>query len=235
MRAFRKREALRARGLPVAPRVGLPERGIIMDLNKTRAILASAVLFVGAQGCVATHGWVNDRLAPMQSRLDGVDEKADRALAGLDNLQLERRFVLVMKEGATFGFGSSALTKHAKSEVDRFFKQLEETSGEGGAAADRVFVVAGHTDNAGRADYNYELGQRRAERVAGYLVSEKGVDPLQVRVASYGPSKPIADNKTLSGRRSNRRIEILVYQEKVATLWDKVTTAFRGPESTMQR
>jgi hypothetical protein len=77
------------------------------NMEKTRAILASAVLFVGAQGCVATRGWVNERLSPMQSRLDGVDAKADRALAGLDNLQLEHSFVLDMKEGATFGFGSA--------------------------------------------------------------------------------------------------------------------------------
>jgi flagellar motor protein MotB len=36
-------------------------------------------------------------------------------------------------------------------------------------------------------------------------------------VVSYGASKPVADNSTASGRRSNRRVEILVYQEKVVT------------------
>jgi len=34
---------------------------------------------------------------------------------------------------------------------------------------------------------------------------------------SYGDSKPLADNKTSAGRKDNRRIEILVYQQKVAT------------------
>jgi outer membrane protein OmpA-like peptidoglycan-associated protein len=187
-------------------------------MERMGAVVSSAVFFVGAQGCMATRGWVNERLAPMESRLDEVDGKADRALAGLDNLRLERRFVLDMKKGATFGFGSAALTERAKSEIDRFLKQLEETGGGSGAAASRVFLIAGHTDSQGPADYNYELGQRRAERVAGYLVSEKGFDPLQVRVASYGASKPVADNRTLDGRRANRRIEILVYQEKVGTL-----------------
>jgi len=35
-------------------------------------------------------------------------------------------------------------------------------------------------------------------------------------VVSYGAAKPVANNKVLAGRRENRRIEILVYQEKVS-------------------
>jgi flagellar motor protein MotB len=40
---------------------------------------------------------------------------------------------------------------------------------------------------------------------------------MQVRVVSYGASKPVADNSTTSGRRRNRRVEILVFQERIAT------------------
>jgi outer membrane protein OmpA-like peptidoglycan-associated protein len=211
---------------------GAPEEAVMKRTIRTLGVVfASGISVFATQGCVATRGWVNERVAPTESRLNDVDAKADRALAGLDNLHLERRFVLDMKDGATFGFGSAKLTPHAKSEIDRFFKQLEESSGAGNAAAEHVFVVAGHTDSVGSADYNYELGQRRAERVAGYLVSEKGVDPVQLRVASYGASKPIASNGRVDGRRANRRIEILVYQEKVATFWDKVASAFGGAET----
>ena len=57
-------------------------------------------------------------------------------------------------------------------------------------------MVAGYTDSVGHEDYNYELGQRRATSVAGYLVGNKGLDPTQVRVVSYGASKPVANNST---------------------------------------
>jgi outer membrane protein OmpA-like peptidoglycan-associated protein len=40
---------------------------------------------------------------------------------------------------------------------------------------------------------------------------------MQVRVVSYGASKPVADNSSRNGRRMNRRVEILVFQEKIAS------------------
>jgi outer membrane protein OmpA-like peptidoglycan-associated protein len=109
------------------------------------------------------------------------------------------------------------LSGDAKHEIDQFLGDLDGSPGSGSAASERVFVVAGYTDRVGHEDYNYELGQRRATSVAGYLIGQKGLDPAQVRVVSYGASKPVADNRTASGRRSNRRVEILVYQEKIAS------------------
>ncbi len=186
-------------------------------------IFAGAGLLFTANGCIATRSWVEDQLNPItgqlgrqESRLNDTDAKADRALAGLQNLHLEQRLVLDSRHGPTFAFGSAALTQNAKHEIDGFFDDLE-TSTNSGSASGRLFVVAGHTDSVGAEDYNYALGQWRAERVAGYLVGKEGLDPTQVRVVSYGASKPIADNSTSRGRRSNRRVEILVYQEKIGT------------------
>lgn len=179
------------------------------------SILAGALLLFTVNGCLATRSWVQGQLNPVKGQLSNTDAKADRALAGLQNLRLERRLVLDSGHGPTFAFGSATLSKNAKRQIDGFFDDLEG-SGNSGSASGRLFVVAGYTDSTGKEGYNYELGQRRADRVAGYLVTKKGVDPTQVRVVSYGASKPIADNSTSSGRRTNRRVEILVYQEKIA-------------------
>lgn len=177
-------------------------------------IFAGVILLLTTSGCIATRSWVQDQLNPIKGQLNDTNAKADSALAGLQNLQLERRLVLDSRHGPTFAFGSAALTENAKSEIDGFLQDLE---GSTGSASGRLFVVAGHTDRVGTEEYNYELGQRRADGVAGFLVSKEGVDPTQVRVVSYGASKPVADNSTLRGRRTNRRVEILVYQEKIAT------------------
>jgi outer membrane protein OmpA-like peptidoglycan-associated protein len=175
-----------------------------------------ALLLFSANGCLATRGWVQNQLSPINSRLNTTDAKADQALSGLQNLHLERRLVLNSQSGPTFAFDSDALTANAKREINGFVEDLQG-SGNLKSRSERLFVVAGYTDSSGTAEYNYTLGQRRANSVAGYLISKEGVDPTEVRIVSYGSSKPIADNGTTRGRRSNRRVEILVYQEKITS------------------
>jgi len=172
--------------------------------------LVGAGLILSASGCIATRSWVGDQLRP----ITGQQEKFETQL---NNLHLERRLVLDSSAGPTFATGSAALSGNAKREIDQFFGDMQGSTGTASASTERVFVVAGYTDSVGHEDYNYELGQRRATSVAGYLVGKKGLDPTQVRVVSYGASKPIDNNSTRSGRRKNRRVEILVYQEKIAS------------------
>jgi outer membrane protein OmpA-like peptidoglycan-associated protein len=187
-------------------------------------IFGSAVLLFTANGCLATRNWVQEQLNPInnqlgqqQTQLKDTNAKADQALTGLQNLRLEQRLVLDDSgHGPTFATGSAVLSQNAKREIDGFFRDLEGSTSSASTTG-RRFVVAGHTDSVGAESYNYELGQRRASRVAGYLVNREGVDPTQLRVVSYGASKPIADDTTARGRRSNRRVEILVYQEKIVT------------------
>ena len=153
---------------------------------------------------------------PMQAQLNNTDAKADKALAGLQNLHLEKKLVLDSTNGPTFATGSAVLTANGKREINGFIEDLEGPAPANAAASSgRIFVVAGYTDNVGGESYNYQLGQRRAEGVAGYLVGKEGVDPTQIRAVSYGESRPVADNSTARGRRTNRRVEILVYQENI--------------------
>ncbi len=157
---------------------------------------------------------VGGRVSNVEGRLNQTNAKAERALKSMANLRLERKFVLDLKRGANFALNSSALTNDAKRDVDGFLSDLE---GDVKVAGDIIFVVAGHTDSTGTEDYNYELGRKRAERVARYLITHKKVDPLRVITASYGESVPLADNTKRKGRRRNRRVEILVYTEGIVT------------------
>jgi outer membrane protein OmpA-like peptidoglycan-associated protein len=157
---------------------------------------------------------MRNRLAGTEGRLPEIDAKADKALKGLSNLRLERRFVLNLKEGANFGFNSAALTDRTEREINSLLSDLK---GDLEDVKGAIFVVAGHTDNMGRDEYNYELGRKRAERVARYLITQKRMDPLKVLAVSYGKSAPLADNATPEGRSKNRRVEILVYKEAIST------------------
>ncbi|WP_437774732.1 OmpA family protein [Sorangium sp. So ce1097] len=69
--------------------------------------------------------------------------------------------------------------------------------------------VAGHTDDAGPADMNRTLSQKRAEAVVAYL-TRKGIDASQLVARGYGPDRPIEDNKSALGRQKNRRVEFVI-------------------------
>lgn len=154
------------------------------------------------------------RLLDAEGRLGQTDAKAEQALQRLANLRVEKRLVLDLRDGTRFGFNSSALPPEATKEIDGFLSDLK---GEPSGFEGTVFLVAGHTDSSGPEDYNYELGRKRAESVARYLITRKQMDPLKVVTVSYGENTPIADNKTREGRAQNRRVEILVYRESITS------------------
>jgi outer membrane protein OmpA-like peptidoglycan-associated protein len=73
--------------------------------------------------------------------------------------------------------------------------------------------IEGHTDSKGSDAYNMKLGDRRAESVKAYLVSQ-GIAASRISTVSYGESRPVAEN-TLNGkdnpkgRAENRRAVII--------------------------
>ncbi len=69
--------------------------------------------------------------------------------------------------------------------------------------------VAGHTDSDGAADTNYGLSERRAKTVRDYLI-RYGVDANRLTVQGYGETQPIAENETIRGRATNRRVELRI-------------------------
>lgn len=69
--------------------------------------------------------------------------------------------------------------------------------------------ISGHTDIIGKHDKNMTLSENRAASVKKFLTS-KGIDDSRISSKGYGPDKPIASNKTATGRSKNRRVEILV-------------------------
>jgi outer membrane protein OmpA-like peptidoglycan-associated protein len=71
-------------------------------------------------------------------------------------------------------------------------------------------VVEGHTDSNGGKALNERLSSERAEAVKDYLSSNLGATPASVSAIGYGYQKPLATNKTASGRAQNRRVDVLI-------------------------
>lgn len=74
---------------------------------------------------------------------------------------------------------------------------------------DRKLLVAGHTDDTGRPDYNEKLAKARADSVAAYLAG-RGIALDRIKTESFSASKPVASNRTAAGRQLNRRTEVSI-------------------------
>jgi len=204
---------------PLSTRVSTGED----KLTKAEGQIASLDNRMG--GVEGKLGQYEGRLGQFEGRLGQLDVKTDKALNSLANLRLERRFIIDMKEGANFAFNSANLPAQARKEIDGFLSDLK---GDASGVDSTVFLVAGHTDNAGSEEFNYELGKKRADAVTRYLITQKKLDPMKVISVSYGESAPLQDNTTSQSRAKNRRVEILVYREGITSA--PVTTA--APAST---
>ena len=185
---------------PMSSRVSQSEERLTKAENQIGSVEAKLGQFEG-------------RLGQYEGRLGQVDAKTDKALNTLANLRLERRFVIDMKDGANFAFNSTVLPAQAQKEIDGFLSDLKGDA----AGADTVFLVAGHTDNVGSEEANYEIGKKRADAVSRYLITQKKMDPLKVVSVSYGESAPLQDNSSSQGRAKNRRVEILVYRDGITS------------------
>jgi len=67
-----------------------------------------------------------------------------------------------------------------------------------------TILISGHCDERGTIEYNLALGEKRARAVKDYLVS-LGVPAGQLRITSFGESKPFAMGSNEDAWAMNRR------------------------------
>ncbi len=105
-----------------------------------------------------------------------------------------------------FAFDDWSLSEGAAAALDEFAADLKERN-------KNIFVeIQGHTDAIGSEEYNYGLGERRAEAARRYLNTRHELPLHRVAVISYGEAAPIADNGSPEDRARNRRVALVVLQ-----------------------
>lgn len=187
---------------------------------------------IALSGC-ATQDFVRETVAPVQTQVQGLDQRVTaqgsdlKALDGRVKTNEEKMMALhqealarateagKLREGkflmstvladdrVKFAFGKAQLSDAAKSELDQLLAKLKSDN-------QPVFLeIQGHTDNVGGRELNQRLGQARADAVRQHL-AQAGMPLHRMATISYADAAPLADNRSAEGRSQNRRVHLVV-------------------------
>lgn len=108
-----------------------------------------------------------------------------------------------LKVTVLFNHNSSYLTKRYNQSLLDLVTFLKSTK-------DYMILIEGHTDSTGKNAYNQWFSEKRAKRVKDFLL-ERQIPQKRISTVGFGEERPTKDNKTVEGRRANRRVEIKVF------------------------
>lgn len=125
---------------------------------------------------------------------------------------------IVLKSALLFPSASDLLNPESKPLMDEVARHLNSNH--------QLILVHGHTDNLAinteKFPSNWELSSARAVAVVRNL-QKLNVQPNRLSIEGHGEYQPIADNKTVEGRRKNRRVIIAISRKKqVAQVIDEL-------------
>lgn len=132
---------------------------------------------------------------------------AERGLSSQIRTTVARRglVVTVLTDKVLFASGSADVKPAADGLLDALARLLK-------TQVRNPIQVEGNTDNvpvSGRFPSNWELSTARATAVVRMLIG-RGVNPDRLAATGYADRHPIATNATEAGRRTNRRVELVV-------------------------
>jgi chemotaxis protein MotB len=177
------------------------------ELEQVRAAReAQEAQLARVRGEVQTVGREIDRITK------ALEEKSGKSLVVT---QHQDRLVLTMLGQVLFESGEAHLTPLGLD----IMKQVGEVLA---TLPNKNIQVEGHTDNnpiygrlQQRYPTNWELSTARATTVLRYLVEQTGMDPKEFAATGYADTRPAVANNSEEGQAQNRRVEIVLYPERV--------------------
>ncbi len=131
---------------------------------------------------------VTSEIVPFKESIEG------ETLLGNDNI--------VQQLTVYFAFDSYAIEDSSKARINAFIEKLTLSS-------TSELQLEGHTDSFGPSSYNDRLAEKRTVAVKSYFET-KGITSVTYKLVSKGEREAAASNKTIEGRRLNRRVNVMV-------------------------
>lgn len=146
-----------------------------------------------------------------QAQLHALGDEIEKALSGLVASGLVRvrrgeNFLAVeIQSDLLFASGVASPSATALGTIRQLASVLRD--------APNAVRVEGYTDNqpirTAQFRSNWDLSAARATNVV-YELIDSGIPPERLASMGYGEYQPIADNATVAGRSTNRRVELVI-------------------------
>lgn len=141
----------------------------------------------------------------------GDDSPGERSFEGGENIpfdqkepsssQLDPDALPPQVQDVFFGYDQFDLDAESRAVLQENARLLRESSVD--------FLIEGHCDERGTAQYNMALGWKRANEVMRYLVS-LGIDATRIETVSYGKERPFVAGAGEESWAQNRRAHFRV-------------------------
>lgn len=122
----------------------------------------------------------------------------------------ERGVVLQLDETILFDSGEAVLKDYSRNILNTITTVIKNI--------DNDVLIEGNTDNVPiNNEYfksNWELSTARAVSIVRYFVETKEINPTRFSVKGYAEYKPLVENNTEENRSINRRVDILIVEQK---------------------
>lgn len=122
----------------------------------------------------------------------------------------KRGTVISLGEAAFFATGGIDVLPACTQKLDKIVNALRNK--------DYEIRVEGHTDNtpihSERFRSNLELSTMRASSIVDFMIKNYRFDPKALSASGYGETRPLGPNDTEAGRQKNRRVDIVILNER---------------------
>ncbi len=123
---------------------------------------------------------------------------SERDLAVGSNIPLDLDQGLGLFRNIYFDFDSAELNPRAIEDLNYNLMVLNQQP-------NLIVTLEGHCDVRGTKEYNYALGQRRANSVRNWLIMN-GISSTRLKTVSYGSDMPVALGNSEEDHATNRRV-----------------------------
>ena len=150
-----------------------------------------------------------EKLADIKKKVDELVDNSELKGSVTTSIQ-DRGLLISFNDSVFFNSGQASIKVDWQNKLVSISKVLN--------GIDNYIRVEGHTDNVAiNTEYfhsNWQLSSVRASNVVEFLITQGNVKPERLSSVGYGEYRPIKTNDTDEGKSSNRRVDILILNNK---------------------